>query len=503
MIVRNSSVHSNPRRISMKHILPFLLFVSSLSAQAKFDDFFQDSTLRVDLYHSGNATREEMTIDRLLAQGTWAGSTRNLIDPFGMGRYAVKLYEVFSNRLIYARGYDSYFGEYKSTKPAKEGSERTFHETVLVPMPKNKVLLVIEMRDKQNLYRPMWTFGVDPGDYHIIRESPGRGYRVYDIVNNGDSHRKVDLVVVGEGYTAAEAAKFERDLHRYADILFDVEPYKHLRKDFNIRGVLPLSPESGVDEPRQGNYRATALGLTFNSLDSDRYLLTEDNRALRDAVAAVPYDCILVMANMKRYGGGGIYNWITTFTSDGTWPDYVFLHEFGHAFAGLGDEYYTSDVAYDEFYAKGVEPAEPNLTALLDRSNIKWKDLVSPGLSIPTEWGERTFDSLGLVRDSLWKSKAEALDARKRAGEDAESLKRVAEEFDGKMKEVNDDLLVFMERHPLRGKIGAFEGGGYSPKGIYRPTVNSIMHQFNKSDRIFFAVSERAIERMVRWLCGE
>ena len=487
----------------MKYFFTLLLFVSSLAAQVKFDDYYQDVTLRIDLYHTGNSTEEVVTLDRLLAQGHWAGSTRNLVDPFGMGRYAVKLYHVPSNKLIYARGYDTYFGEYKTTKPGQGGAKRTFHETVMVPMPKDRVLLVIEMRDKRNVYRPMWTFEVDPRDYHILRESPQRGDRVYDILDNGDPHRKVDLVVVGEGYTATEAGKFERDLRRYTAILFDVEPYKRLKKYFNVRGVLPESPESGVDEPRQGNYRATALGLTFNSLDSDRYLLTEDNRSLRDAAGEVPYDCILVMANMKRYGGGGIYNFVTAFTSDGTWPDYVFHHEFGHAFAGLGDEYYTSDVAYDEFYPKGVEPAEPNLTALLDKDNLKWKDLVSPGLSIPTEWGQRTFDSLGVARDSLAGARAAKLAEMKKAGEDAESVKRATEEYDGRIKKANDDLLGFMEHHPLRGKVGAFEGGGYVPKGIYRSTVNSLMLQFNVSDRDFFGVNQSAIERMILWLSGE
>ncbi len=487
----------------MKRILPLVLFVSSLSAQVRFEESFRDTTLRVDLYHTGNAVEEEILLDRLLVQGVWGGSTDNLIDPFGMGRYAVRLYDQASNRMIYSRGYDCYYGEYRTTKPAKEGAKRTFHETVLVPLPQHRVLLVIEARDRQNIYHPRWTFDIDPADYHIIRESPDRGYRVFTVLENGDVHRKVDLVVVGEGYTVSDAGKFEGDLRRFAGFLFDVEPYRHLKERFNLRGVLPISPQSGVDEPRQGRYRATALGLTFNSLDSDRYLLTEDNRAVRDAAAEVPYDCMLVMANMKRYGGGGIYNWLTTFTSDGTWPDYVFLHEFGHAFAGLGDEYYSSDVSYEEFFAKGVEPTEPNLTALFDKDNVKWKDLISPGISVPTEWGQRTFDSLGLARDSLWKAKALAAAAMKTRGEDAERVKRSAEEFDGKIKKVSDEILEFLEHHPLRGKIGAYEGGGYAPKGIYRPTVNSIMNQFNKSDRAFFGVSERAIEKMVRWLCGE
>jgi hypothetical protein len=417
-----------------------------------------------------------------------------------MGRYAVQLYDMSSNRLIYARGFDTFFSEYKTTRPAQEGKKRTYHETVLVPMPKRRVQLVLEMRDRHNLYRPVWTCEIDPGDYHINRESPRRGCRVFDILTNGDPHRKVDIALVGEGYTVKESEKFERDVRRFTDILFSVEPYRRLKACFNVRGVLPPSAESGVDEPRQGRYRSTALGLTFNSLDSDRYLFTEESRAVRDAAGEVPYDCILVIANMKRYGGGGIYNSFTVFTSDDSMSDYLMLHEFGHGFAGLGDEYYTSDVSYEEFYVKGVEPPDPNLTALLDRENLKWGDHVTPGLPIPTEWGQRTFDSLGLARDSLWRARGAAM---RKAGEAPDSVKKVREEYDWRIREATDAVVGFMEHHPLRGKVGAFEGGGYLPKGMYRPTVNSIMHQFNRSDRMYFGVSERAIERMVRWLCGE
>lgn len=484
----------------MKVMVALVLGLSSLSGGVKFDDNFRDTTLRVDLVFTGNSAEEIVTLDGLRAEGAWAGSTANLIDPFGMGRYAVQLYDMASNRLIYARGFDTFFSEYKTTKPAQEGKKRTYHETVLVPMPKRRVQLVLEMRDRHNLYRPVWTCELDPGDYHINRESPRRGCRVFDILTNGDPHRKVDIALVGEGYNVKESEKFESDARRFMDILFSVEPYRRLKTCFNVRGVLPLSAESGVDEPRQGRYRSTALGLTFNSLDSDRYLFTEESRAVRDAAGEVPYDCILVIANMKRYGGGGIYNSFTVFTSDDSLSDYLMLHEFGHGFAGLGDEYYTSDVSYEEFYPKGVEPPDPNLTALLDRENLEWRDLVTPGLPIPTEWGQRTFDSLGLARDSLWRARGAAM---RKAGEAPESVKKVGEEYDRRIREATDAVVGFMEHHPLRGKVGAFEGGGYLPKGIYRPTVNSIMHQFNRSDRMYFGVSERAIEGMVRWLCGE
>lgn len=487
----------------MRILLPCVLLFSTSVAQVQFDDYFIDKSLRIDYYHIGNSVEEIITVDRLYQQSAWAGSTKNLIDPFGLGRYAVKVYDMPSNRLVYSKGYDSYFGEYKTTAPAKEGVKRTYHEAVMIPFPKDKVLVVFEMRDKRNIFRPIWTLDIDPNDYHIVRESTSRGSRVYEVLRSGDPHEKVDLAILAEGYTLKEEQKYESDLHRYLDILFSMEPYKHLKSYFNIYGVFTASPESGVDEPRQRSYSSTALGFTFNSLDSDRYLLTEENKLLYDLAGQVPHDIIVVMANSKRYGGGGIYNYFSVFTSDGTWNDYVFHHEFAHALAGLGDEYYTSDVAYDEFYPKGSEPSEPNLTALLDPEKLKWKDLVTPGLSIPTEWGQRTFDSLGTARDALGKQKSQKLSELKKAGAAEETVRLAAEDFDVKLKRVNEEIISFMERHPLRGKIGVFEGGGYAPKGIYRPTVNSLMDQFNKSDRIFFAVNERAIEKAIRWLSGE
>lgn len=487
----------------MRYILLLVLSVSVSTSQVRFEDFFVDKSLRVDYYHIGNSTEEFVTLDRIYEENPWAGSVTNLIDPFGLGRYAVRVYDRPSNRLIYSKGYDSYFGEYRTTAPAKEGVKRTYHESVLIPFPKNKALLVFEMRDRRNIYRPLWTFELDPSDYHIVREAHGRGGHIHDVVVNGNPHEKVDIAILAEGYTETEEPKFEKDLERYAEYLFALEPYAHLQKYFNIRGVFTASRESGVDEPRQGSYRNTALGFTFNSLDSDRYLLTEENKKLYDLAADVPHDILVVMANSTRYGGGGIYGYFSVFTSDGTWNDYVFLHEFAHAFAGLGDEYYTSDVAYDEFYPRGTEPAEPNLTALLDPENLKWKDLVSPGLAIPTEWGQRTFDSLSTARDAVSKERAQKLADLKKTGASEEAVKRITGDYDARLKRLGEESIAFMEHHPLRGKIGAFEGGGYLPKGIYRPTVNSLMHQFNKADRNFFAVNVRAIERMIRWLCGE
>jgi hypothetical protein len=460
-----------------------LLCVSAAGAQDQFSTSFADSTLRIDYYHVGSKTEEFITLDRMYRQGAWAGSTRRLLDPFSLGRYAVHVIDSASGRLLFSRTFDSYFGEYRTSEPAKKGIRRTYHESVLVPFPRRPVTVEIRKRDRRNVYTQLFAFGVDPADYHIITESPSRRDSVYALQVTGPSHEKVDILIVGEGYTAEERGKFESDLKKYEEVFFSWEPYRSNRMKFNFRGIFSPSPEDGVDEPRQGIYRHTLLGASFNSLDSDRYLLVEDNKTLRDVAAQAPCDALLIMVNSKRYGGGGLYNDYCCFTSDGTWNEHVMLHEFGHSFAGLGDEYYTKDVAYEDFLEKGVEPNEPNLTALLDPSNLKWRDLLSPGISVPTEWGQAAFDSLGALRDSL-------AGLRARTGGKASPVDTV-------LRAVNGKLSRFFLDHPLRGKVGAFEGGGYLPKGFYRPTVNSLMNAFNSEEKTYYPVNERAIVRMI------
>ena len=456
----------------------FVVFVAYGQSALRFQDYFLDETLRVDYYHTGDKSDEIYSLDRLYRQGIWAGNPNSLIDPSLSGRYRVQLYDIASNRLIYSRGFDTYFGEYKTTEPAKSGIKRTFHEAALVPYPRSPILFVIESRDRNNLYHALFTQRIDPADYHIVKESPKRGDSVIDVLNNGDPHNHVDLLFVAEGYTAHEKGKFEQDLRRFSELIFGWEPYRSLKSRFNIRGIFSASPESGVDEPRQGVYKHTLLNASFNALDTDRYLLSEEDKTLRDIAAQAPYDAVLILVNSNRYGGGGIYNDYTIFTSDGSWNEYVFLHEFGHAFAGLADEYYTRDVSYGEFFPQGVEPVEPNLTALLNPAELKWKALVSPGLPIPTPWGQETYDSLTTLRDSLYRS-----------GNKSKDL----------LKTVNDRIQRFFMDHPLRGKIGAYEGGGYVPKGLYRPTVNSLMNQFNEQEKTMYGVNEQAVTRVIQF----
>lgn len=486
---------------SVKRFLVFMILLLPLPARTQraveFGEFFIDRTMRIDYYHVGDYNEDFITLDKIYQQGIWAGTTNNLIDPLNNGRYRVMVYDVLTNTLVFSRGYDTYFGEYRTTDPARHGVKRTFHETVLIPYPKRPVYLVIEKRDRTNICQPLYQQKIDPASYHIITESPQRGDRIYETLKNGDPHTKVDLVILGDGYAGTEQEKFAADMKRFTEIFFALEPYKSHKDRFNIAGIYSPSPESGVDEPRQGSYKKTLLNTTFNSLDSDRYLLTEENKLVRDIAAQVPYDALLIMVNSRRYGGGGFYNVMTLFTSDGPTSDFVFHHEFGHGFGGLADEYYTSETVQEEFFPPGVEPTEPNLTALLDPTHLKWRDLMSPGTSIPTEWGQATFDSLSVARGALAAERRSAVEQLKKGGAPDSVIKRVESEFMGRQEELGRKVTRFMEHHPLRGKIGAFQGGGFVPKGFYRPTVNSIMHQFNATDRTFFSVNEQAIIRVI------
>jgi hypothetical protein len=464
----------------------------------RFERFFVDTTLRVDLNHIGDKAEEFYTLDRVLRGGTWAGTTSNLVDPLNNGRYRARLVEIASNTLIFSRGFDSYFGEYKTTDPAKEGIKRVYQETILCPIPKRPVVLVIDKRDRWNIYQPLFEQRIDPSDYHIIGDIPQRDDRLIPVLKGGDPHHSVDLVFIGEGYTLAEEKKFEDDIKRCADNLLTWEPYKQYKNHFNVTGIFAPSMQSGVDEPRQGSYKRTLLNATFNSLDSDRYLLTEENKLMHDIAGQVPYDAVLVIVNSKRYGGGGIYNAFTAFTSDGPSSEYVFVHEFGHAFGGLGDEY-MGDVSYEGFYPKGIEPTDANLTALLDPQNLKWKDLVSPGLAIPTDWGQAAYDSLIAGQAVLVAERGKVQSQLKGAGSRDSVLRETSTALGKEIGNLSKRITSFLEDHPLKGKVGAFEGGGYEHKGIYRPTVNSLMNQFTKTDRSLYPVSERAVKQVIEY----
>jgi hypothetical protein len=486
------------RKLVCLGLLLFWALILPAQGQVNFDEFFLDQTLRVDYYHIGDAKEEWVTIDQMYQQGIWPGNPKNVIDHFNNGKYEIKVYDVASNRLIYSRGFASYFGEYTTTSPAIGGVKRTYRETALIPYPRKPIFLVLEKRNRENILQPLFQQRIDPADYHIHKERNHSGDQVYEALKNGHPHTKVDLAWIAEGYTAQEFDKFKQDVDRFMKALFEVAPYDRLKDRFNIYGVFRPSAESGVDQPREGIYKETIVNASFNALDLDRYLLTEDTKSIRDIAACVPYDAVFILVNSSRYGGGGIYNFYGVSTVDNELSLNVFIHEFGHSFAGLGDEYYTSDVAYNDFYPKGVEPTDPNITALLDPENIKWKALLSPGIAVPTDWGKDEFEALQAELQKSRKEMREQLAQLEQSGAAKAKIEKVRAELQKKIDAVNKKMDQWREKYRhLEDKVGAFEGAGYSAKGLYRPMMNCLM--FGNRERKFCLVCQWAIQRMIEF----
>jgi hypothetical protein len=480
-------------------VLSVLVLSLTVSAQLPedFDRYFMDKTMRIDYFHIGDAKEEIVTIDQVYEQGIWAGSLNNLIDTFNNGRYYVKIHDLSSDMLIFSKGFDSYYGEYKTTNRAMKGVKRTYHETALIPYPKNKIRFVLEVRNRENKLLPLFSQVIDPSGVDICKEPPDKDVQVFEMIKNGHPHVKVDVALIAEGYTSEEEKKLQADFERFADILFSQEPYRTYKDMFNIYGVYKPSEQSGCDEPRRGVFRNTTLGASFNSLGSERYLLTEDNKALRDVAANVPYDALFIMVNHMRYGGGGIYNLFCTFTTDNQWHRYLFLHEFGHSFAGLGDEYYTSSVAYNEFYPRGVEPTEANITALLDPENLKWKEFITTGVSIPTPWEKEKFDKMDMDYQKIRQEINQKIAEMKRQGAPKDEIVRIEQKSEQLSREHADKLDAYLAKSKYRDKVGAFEGAGYSTRGLYRPMLDCLM--FTKGDKPYCKVCEQAIIRVIKY----
>jgi hypothetical protein len=460
-----------------------------------FDAWFVDKTMRVDYFHAGSAATETFALDQVYGQGLWAGSRAHLLDPFNLGRYTVKVYDEATGTLIFSRGFDSYFGEYKTSDAGVKGVPRTYHESALLPYPKKPVRFAIEARDRQNVAKQVFSQSIDPAAMTVIRERLIPGVQVVEALKSGEPRRKVDVAIVAEGYTAGEEAKFRSDIDRFVGVFFKLEPYASHRDRFNIYGVFKPSAESGCDEPSHGSFRSTVLNSTFDSLGSERYLLTEDNKSLRDIAAHAPYDALYIMVNHKRYGGGGIYNLYCTFTTDNQWYEYLFLHEFGHSFTGLADEYYTSDVAYNEFYPAGIEPAEPNITALLDPAKPKWKSLLSPGVGVPTLWEKAAFDDMDNAYQKMRREVNGKIARMKREGVAAAEVARAEEESERLSREHADKVDAFLKASKFWGQVGVFEGAGYAAKGLYRPQLDCLM--FTKGTKPFCKVCETAVLRTI------
>jgi len=485
-------------------ILACLLSCSIAAAEdpraATFDGSFEDATLRVDFYQVGNAATELVSLDRLIRQGAWAGPRTGLIDGSRLGRYSVELRELSGDRLLFERGFDSYFGEYRTTEAARSGRVRTYHNSMLVPMPRGPAVLVIRARPAGGPAVELLRHSIEPGPLEIAAEPPAPGAIVVESHGGGDPHEILDIAIVGEGYRAEEAPRFREDLARVTGVLLGFEPYASHRDRIAVRGVLVPSASSGVDEPSRGRFRTSTVGASFDSLGSERYLLTEDNRALRDVAANVPYDVLIIMVNHERYGGGGIYNAYCTFTAHSPWSHYLLLHELGHSFTGLADEYYTSDVAYSEFYPAGTEPAEPNITALLDPGGLKWRELVEPGTPVPTPWSKADFDAAGKQYEDRRRELNDRIAAASRSGDPEHEVAGLEQEQERLAQDHAEVTRLAIAGETHAGRVGAFEGAGYASTGLYRPMLDCLM--FRRGVQPFCKVCARAVEERILLATG-
>jgi len=473
-----------PASQTAKTMLLLLSLVASCAtlsaATSDFDTRFTGRTLRFDYHHSGNAGEEHIAPDRFRLEGAWAGSRTQLVDETNLGKYLFLVIDPETNRTIYSRGFASIYGEWETTREARS-TRRVFHESQRFPEPRKPVQVVLKKRALDGTFREIHSSRVDPNSRFVDRSKITPAGEVMTILEGGPPQTSVDLLLVGDGYTAEQRGKFVADVQRLVDSFFDWEPYRSRKSDFNVRALHVPSEESGISNPRQGVWRDNPLGLSFNAFDSDRYVLTYANRALREAAASAPYDAVVFVFNDRKYGGGGIFNlWCTT-AADSSQAAYLFVHEFGHSFAGLADEYYTSQVSYEEFNPPGYEPWEPNVTALLDPLNVKWKDLVEGSVPLPTPWNQAAYDKASYD----YQARRQELRSQGAGEETMEAL----------FNEVKSITKPMLEGEEHYGHTGAFEGAAYEAKGLYRSEVDCIM--FTRNPTKYCCVCTRAIERII------
>jgi len=419
----------------MKKILLtiFVLIAVQLNAQVDFNKYFTSKTMRFDYTRAGNKDGNNIFFEQLKEEPYWSGSKNSLLDKFDYGHYKYLVFDAASGELIYSRGYNTLFDEWQSTDEAKQLS-RSFYETVVFPYPVNAVRVELYERNNKGVFVKQYELNVDPQDKFIRKEKP-LDYPVLKVVDNGDPSNKVDIVFLPDGYTKDEMELFKKDVQTYANYIFECSPYKENKDKINIWAVLAPSMESGVDNPGTGTWKNNLMGMSYYTQDVERYLMSLDIKTIRDVSALTPYDNICIISNSSQYGGGAIYNYYTSFPNKNNNGAYLIVHEFGHHFCALGDEYYSSEVGVEDYYKLDVEPYEANLTTLVNFDS-KWKNMMDKDTPVPTP-----------------------------------------------------------STTEYKNTLGAFEGGGYVPKGVYRPKQDCTMKTISYDN--FCPVCTKAIIQMI------
>jgi len=475
----------NPMSASLASLCCLLAAVPcSAQTGSEFDETFERRTMRVDYFHTGDVNEEIVSLDRVVADGEWAGSLTWLVDDSDLGKYRFEVRDADSDELLYSRGFASIYGEWETTAEARS-IHRTFHESLRFPWPRDPVRVILSKRTGPDRFEPIWSTDIEPSSRFVNSSQRSPTGEVWAVMENGAPTEKVDLVLLGEGYTAGELDKFHEDARRLTRKLFETEPFRSRRSDFNVWAIDLPSGVSGVNRPHVGEFRRTPVSTSYNIFDSERYLLTLDNRALRDVLSAAPYEFVEILVNEKQYGGGGIFNAQATTAVDTEFADYVFVHEFAHHFAGLADEYYTSPVSYETGGESHPEPWERNVTALHDPGQLKWADLIDPDTPIPTEWDK-----------AVYEEHARQIRARRQALIDGQAPEA---EFDALFREQREIESKMLSGMANSGRVGAFEGAMYEAHGLYRSETDCIM--FTRTD-FFCRVCRRAIEQIIDMYTG-
>jgi len=415
-------------------LLTFTILQSPIRSQS-FDKFFSEGSLRVDYIHTANNKTEIFSLDSYYHEPFWGGSNINLIDTFDYGHYKFEVYDSATSTLIYSRGFSTLCGEWRFTDEAKI-YWRSFSESLIMPFPKSTIIIKVYKREKDQRWSNWSELTIKPNDYNIIPQQKHivKAFKIHD---SGKPSDKLDIVLLAEGYTNNELQKFMKDANRFAKSLLSWSPINKYTDKINVWAVPTVSEESGTDIPGKGIYKNTLFDSHFYTFGTERYINTVNNTAIRDAAANAPYDQIYILVNTDKYGGAGIYNFYSICTADNKNSEFVFNHEFGHAFAGLADEYYTSDVGVEDFYDLKAEPWEPNITTLVNFDK-KWKSMLDENTPIPT------------------------LDTKE-----------------------NNELL------------GVFEGAGYVEKKVYRPRHDCSMKSIK--DDYFCPVCSKAFIDMLKF----
>ena len=436
-------------------------------------------TFRLDFYFTGGPQEEIYSLDRVVAEPLpWPGPPPARLDPSDYGVYRVEI-EDSAGHVTFRRGFSPLFWEWTTTAEARDRT-RTFHESVRFPEPAEPVTVVFSKRDERGNFEEVWRVAVDPADPYVDRAVPPR-LEVLELERHGEPTNKVDLLLLGDGYTSDEcASKFRADAERMRTALFRLDPFRERRDDFNVWGLCPPSPESGISRPSTGIHRASPVGTTYDIFGAERYVLTYDNRSLRNIAARAPHDYIVILANAETYGGGGLYNVYATVTVDNDFADYLFVHEFAHHFAALADEYYTSPLVYEP-PEEIFEPWEPNVTTLPNATALKWRDLLTPGVPLPTPWPKEAYEEY--MRD---------VQARRIAIREQELPEEAMSALFREEQQASSRMLGSAE---FAGAVGAFQGANYDAEAYFRPQIDCVM--FTRNEVPFCRVCERVLSKVI------